>query len=196
MSLKHTPKAVETAFIRNQKCSPLLRLPTEMRNKICDLVLAKQYIHIHYKPHVHRYRQKNHVRYKEHIPGGWLHEAYPEDEFTSSREKQYKMKRTSQLTILSGVCRQLYHDTALYHFSGNIFSFGNSWEMKKFLKERQGVQKRAIKRMYIGGSITKTLQKELKGLHTVYRPYVGSAEQVIWEGLGVQVIFTRKERIF
>jgi len=112
-----------TRFMRKQTSSSLLRLPSKIKSRIYELVLANRVIHV----------SRKHIRFNgKVVPGDgvWYHEAFYEDGYKFFSDKN----RTSNLTLLSGVCRQLYHETSLYPFSGNILVF-NSLVDKKFVSQ-------------------------------------------------------------
>lgn len=135
---------------QNAETSILLRFPPEIRNRIFELVLGGQYLMIHYKPHEHRWRQKNGERYKEHIKGGWCCGSFPERiaRQALTQGEELPALNASPPTVISRVCRQIYNETALCVLSASILSFGNMWEIKKFLAMQRPIQRRSIQRIH------------------------------------------------
>ena len=74
---------------------------------------------------------------------------------------------TRGLTLLSGVCRQLYHETALLPYQLNTWSFENTHVMERFVvKERRlsRFQRRALHTLFVEGSLNPAMEKFFGGL--------------------------------
>ncbi|KAF2830992.1 hypothetical protein CC86DRAFT_272702, partial [Ophiobolus disseminans] len=113
--LNITPKGHEREL--NNQASPLLRLPSEIRNKIWHLVLGGKLIRDT------RYGIRDHS----------VLMLRP-----CEREKPFELLRT---------CRQIYAETALLPFSANTFSWNLSNQMKSSLsafRKFQGNQLREV----------------------------------------------------
>ncbi len=166
---------------QNKNSSPFLRLPCDIKIKIYTLVLGNRHLRIDYQPHVHRWRQKNYERFKEHIPGG-LYDSVAEPLISQSigsckeRDHHYNRphrrsgNRVVQAFSINRTCRQIYDDTKLLYYELNTFSFDNDWAMKKWMKTLAPVQKRAIRYLVLPQKLdlAKYISKDLSGLRTVY----------------------------
>lgn len=74
------------------------------------------------------------------------------------------------MTLLSPVCRQLYHETALLPYKLNAWSFENKYVMERYvLKEKRLPlpQRRAIHTLYVNGTLSKSLEKFFGGLKVI-----------------------------
>jgi hypothetical protein len=93
--------------VRNQQESPLLRLPAEIRNAICELVLGGLRLHVICVPP--RWARSCHVAAR--------------DENTQSG-----FKELHKLTALTLVCRQLYAETNILPFKLNsVYIFSDTF---------------------------------------------------------------------
>jgi hypothetical protein len=174
--------------------SPFLRLPFDITHKIYKLALGGRHIEIHYQPHVHRWRQKNKQRFKEHIPGG----LYCRVISGSDRQRGGDFFKQRGVYPIARTCRQIYYDTALFYYSLNKFSFDNEWVMKKWMKSLVPVQKRAITRLVLPGTfdVVRYILKDLNRLKTVEAnlKWITSESQMkeftaLWNGRGISVVF-------
>lgn len=138
---------------------PFLRLPAELRNRIYDLCLGYQSLHIRYQPYSHENRQYQGERYHIVRKGGLYCRAAPYWEEGCPLEggtRPHDMERGQGTTeaeevatrlwrfALLRVCRQTYRETALLPYTLNSFSFDNAWVLRKFLKNIKPVHKRVI----------------------------------------------------
>ena len=121
------------SFEYNETLCPLLCLPGNIRNLIYSCIYHPRYARIRYEPHEHRRRQKNNVKFVEHIVGGqwvmWCSEA------AFLANGRLVPDRWGPAPIWRA-CRRLNDETSLFLYSSNIFTWGNIWEMRHWLKER------------------------------------------------------------
>jgi hypothetical protein len=176
----------------------LLRLPWDVKYKIYKLVLSIVDVMIAYVPHEHRWRRKNGVRFKEHIPGGlcWITIGRNDVEHKGD---PYKRRGAP---LIARTCRQIFQDTALWYYSTTKFSFDNEWVMKKWMKSLAPYQKRAITRLVLHGisDLPKYISKDMRGLRKVYVKYsrFPSKEETeymkmittLWEDRGISAVFS------
>ncbi|KAJ0106957.1 hypothetical protein J7T55_011052 [Diaporthe amygdali] len=159
----------------NRLTSPLLRLPYELRLQIYELVLGDRQIHIFFVPWQHKQRIKNGQPYTETIKGGFRYEVLQkrEDPWKTDRKSLRKLASPSpeaQITLLSGVCRQLYHETALLPQQMNTWSFETAHAMERYiLKENRMplMQRRAVQTLYCKERLPKVLEKKFGGLKAI-----------------------------
>ncbi|KKY31089.1 hypothetical protein UCDDA912_g08967 [Diaporthe ampelina] len=162
----------------NRLLSPLLRLPFELRLQIYQLVLGDRQIHIFFVPWQHKQRIKNGQTYMETIKGGFRYEVLEkrQDPWKVDRRDLRKLPSDSsdspdaQITLLSGVCRQLYHETALLPQQMNTWSFETMHVMERYiLKENRMplMQRRAVQTLYCKDRLPKVLEKKFGGLKAI-----------------------------
>lgn len=84
-------------------------------------------------------------------------------------EAGIQLDKDNRLTLLSGVCRQLYHETALLPHRLNTWSFENMHVMEKYIKENKIPlqQRRAIHTIWCKERIPKALQQKFAGLEVI-----------------------------
>lgn len=148
--------------------SPLLRLPGELRNRIYELVLDVGQVHVLYKRWGHRARKDGKLGY-ETIEGGFHCQVL------DRRQDPWAPRPTGGpprkgMTLLSGVCRQLYHETSALPFGLNYWSFENVGVMDRlFIKEKRmtRAQRRAIKTLYSELPLTVSHDKVFENLEVV-----------------------------
>ncbi len=116
---------------RNATVSPLLRLPSEIRNRIYGFVFGVHRLYIDYNPHEHNHKINEGRRERIHVPGGLYHLA------GVGLDKKICIR-------LLRVCRQTYEEAALLPYTLNTFHFANIWVDRRFKKESKPVQRRAI----------------------------------------------------
>jgi hypothetical protein len=176
----------------NRLNSPLLRLPFELRLQIYRNVLGDRQIHIFFVPWQHKQRIKNGQAYTETIKGEFRYEVL------EKRQDPWKVDRrdlrkqhprdlinprgptvaaaaaddddTPQITLLSGVCRQLYLETALLPHQLNTWSFETMNVMERYiLKENRMplMQRRAVQMLYCKERLSKALEKKFGGLKVI-----------------------------
>ncbi|KAH8882949.1 hypothetical protein GQ53DRAFT_883776 [Thozetella sp. PMI_491] len=148
----------------NRDDSPFLRLPPEIRNRIYELLLSVGQINVHYVPWVHKSKTQS-------TKGGFGCQLLRREQnpFTPKRDGQpgAGAGRIRGLTLLSGVCRQLYHETVLLPYQLNAWSFENNYVMERFvLKERRlsRFQRRAIHTLYVKDGLNPAMEKFFGGL--------------------------------
>ena len=116
---------------RNATVSPLLRLPSEIRNRMYNVVFGAHRLHIDYRPHEHIRQVIEGRRDRIHVPGGLYHFA--------------GVGLDQKICIgLLRVCRQTYEEAALLPYTLNTFRFTNDWVRRRFEKESKPVHKRAV----------------------------------------------------
>lgn len=102
--------------------------------------------------------------------------AYKQDPWASGVEQLWQTGVSSahvtgiRLTLLSGVCRQLYHETALLPQSLNTWSFESVHMMERYIL-REGrmplQQRRAIEILYCKERLPRELRNKFKGLKAI-----------------------------
>ncbi|KAK0670296.1 hypothetical protein QBC41DRAFT_318230 [Cercophora samala] len=168
--------------------SPLLRLPPELRNRIYELVLSVGQIQVIFKRYQFRAisngtsNNNTHRPLYETVPGGFgcvllgreenpwptahLHKSVP----AAEREKAPCYHWPRGMTLLSPVCRQLYHETVLLPYRLNAWSFRSYAVMDRFLVRERRLPKShrgAIRVLYSKCVLTAAVEKMLGGLEMV-----------------------------
>ncbi|KUI55066.1 hypothetical protein VP1G_02402 [Cytospora mali] len=162
----------------NRQVSPLLRIPIELRLQIYELVLGDRQIHVFYVPWQHKRRIKNGQAYTETIKGGFRYEVLHKKQDPWALEPKQLRKSAAlppaslgtRITLLSGVCRQLYHETSLLPQQMNTWSFENLHVMERYiLKENRMplMQRRAAQTLYCKEKLPKALEKKFGGLKAI-----------------------------
>ncbi|KAF4416762.1 hypothetical protein CFRS1_v004019 [Colletotrichum fructicola] len=113
-------------YALNASTSPLLLLPPEIRNKIYALLLAHRRIHVLHAPRAHP--PKFHCLTLRASANPWTH------------KRRHVLSRG--MTLLAGVCRQLYRETDLIPYRECVWSWGSVAVMERFLvaERRLGIQ--------------------------------------------------------
>ncbi|KAK0742094.1 hypothetical protein B0T21DRAFT_381792 [Apiosordaria backusii] len=166
--------------------SPLLRLPPELRNRIYELVLSVGQIQVIFKKYQFRVINNGTIGNSrptyETLPGGFgclildreenpwptahLHKSVPPAE----REKASIYTWGRGMTLLSPVCRQLYHETVLLPYRLNAWSFRSIAVMDRFLVKERRLPKShrgAIRVLYSQCVLTAAVEKLFAGLEVV-----------------------------
>ena len=155
----------------NRQASPLLRLPAEIRIRIYELVLGNKQIYITYKPWQHKRRIKQSQLYYETIAGGFRYQLLqPEQNPWHGPRNNTALSSNARITLLSGVCRQLYHETALLPQKLNPWSFENTWVMERFIMREDHLtllQRRAIHVLWCREHLTKAMEKKFGSLQVI-----------------------------
>lgn len=161
----------------NRAQSPFLRLPYELRLLIYELVLGHRQIHIRFVPwRQHKHHTKNGAVYTDTVKGRFHHEILDQRQDPWAIEAERLPRATlpcqedNSLTLLSGVCRQLYHETALLPYRLNTWSFENMHVMGKYIIKENKMplqQRRAIHTIWCKERIPKALQQKLAGLEVI-----------------------------
>lgn len=76
----------------------------------------------------------------------------------------------ARLTLLSGVCRQLYHETSLLPQKLNTWSFETAHLMERYILKENRMplqQRRALQMLYCRERLQKDVQKKLKWLKVI-----------------------------
>ncbi|KAL2156676.1 hypothetical protein VTH82DRAFT_1421 [Thermothelomyces myriococcoides] len=163
-------------WTRNQQSSPLLRLPPELRNQIFELVLNVGQINVCFKRWEHRLRTKpgsTGQRHYETIEGGFYCRILERNQNPWRAHHDDGPPPRRGMTLLSPVCRQLYHETALLPFRLNAWSFESLRVMDRFVMKEKRLprqQRRAIRLLY-----TQTV------LPTPVEKYFGALEVIVLE---------------
>lgn len=78
-------------------------------------------------------------------------------------------RRSSGVTLLSGVCRQLYHETAVLPFKLNVLSFVGPRLVERYLKERRMSlrQRRAVRTLFAREKASASVEKSFGGLKVI-----------------------------
>ncbi|KAH6857035.1 hypothetical protein B0I37DRAFT_304227 [Chaetomium sp. MPI-CAGE-AT-0009] len=159
-------------WTRNQQLSPLLRLPPELRNQIFELVLAVGQINVCFKKWGRRVQIKNGQRHYETITGGFYCRILGKDQnpWVGSKANATEPPPRRGMTLLSPVCRQLYHETVLLPFRLNVWSFESLHVLDRFvIKEKRlpRPHRRAIRLLYAQGLLPKSAAKYFGGLKVI-----------------------------
>lgn len=164
----------------NRLVSPLLRLPFELRLQIYRLVLGDRQIHIFFVPWQHKKCIEKGQEYTETTKGRFRYEVLEkrQDPWEADRRNLRKQLPSDpsgspgaqQITLLSGVCRQLYLETALLPHQMNTWSFETMHVMERYiLKENRMplMQRRAVQTLYCKDRLPKVLEKKFGGLKAI-----------------------------
>ncbi|KAK4234954.1 hypothetical protein C8A03DRAFT_46805 [Achaetomium macrosporum] len=155
---------------RNQQSSPLLRLPPELRNRIYELVLDVGQINVRFKKWEHRQRTRNGQRYYETIEGGFWCLILDREQNPWRAPKGAYPPAARGMTLLSPVCRQLYHETVLLPFRLNAWSFESLHVMDRYVLKEKRLPKphrRAIRLLYAQTVLPAAMEKYFGGLEVV-----------------------------
>ncbi|KAK3688693.1 hypothetical protein B0T22DRAFT_160874 [Podospora appendiculata] len=169
---------------RNQRLSPLLRLPPELRNRIYELLLSVGQINVRYKRWEHRIRtdssnssssssnrSHNQRPLYDTIEGGfWCRLLAREQDPWQQQPPPAAHMHGTGMTLLSPVCRQLYHETALLPYSLNAWSFESAHVMERYVIKEKRLplpQRRAIRLLYSQHVLTAHVEKFFGGLEVV-----------------------------
>ncbi|KAF3767953.1 hypothetical protein M406DRAFT_329002 [Cryphonectria parasitica EP155] len=175
----------------NQSRSPLLRLPYELRLQIYELLLGDRQIHIRFVPWQYKRRVKRGNTDKETVKGHFRYEVLPkrQDPWASGVNQLWENAATSlqaagaRLTLLSGVCRQLYDETALLPQKLNIWSFESMHMMERYILKDNRMhlhQRKAIEVLYCREKLPKDVHKKLKWLKAIVWK---DGEKLRWQDL-------------
>lgn len=171
----------------NRAQSPFLSLPYELRLHIYELVLGGRQIHIRFVPWRHHKRQtKIGTVYTDTVKGKFRHDILGRKKDPWGIEAEMLRRATNhhrpgpeagtqpdednRLTLLSGVCRQLYHETSLLPHRLNTWSFENMHIMEKYIIKENKMplqQRRAIHTIWCKERIPKALQQKFSGLEVI-----------------------------
>lgn len=169
---------IKAIINRNASTSPLLKLPSELRDRIFRLVVGDQLIHIKWIHHGGCSPAK--LYYATCVASVSEHEAYKEfssgynnipsidspEYYTSTCEGRHekcrlwdkygktpmiKEKRQPRLLDLSmlGASRQMYEEANLLLWSTNTFSFEDPVSFDKFMNKLTSLQKKKLTKMHI-----------------------------------------------
>ena len=155
---------------RNRRLSPLLRLPPELRNRIYELVLDVGQINVCFKKWEHKARTRNGQRYYETVGGGFWCRILAKDQNPWGGPKAPSAPPRRGLKLLSPVCRQLYHETALLPFRLNAWSFESLHVMDRFVMKEKRLalpHRRAIRMLYSQTVLPAPVEKYFGGLEVV-----------------------------
>lgn len=139
---------------------------------------------------------------RETIKGHFRYEVLPkkQDPWAPGVEQLWEANTSSldltgaRLTLLSGVCRQLYHETALLPQKLNTWSFETMHLMERyFLKENKMPlqQRRALQTLYCRDRMPKDLHKKLKWLKVIIWK---DGDNLRWQDLDIFPEITWKDR--
>lgn len=162
----------------NRKVCPLLRIPSELRLQIYELVLGNRQIHVFFVPWQHKRRIKDGQTYTETIKGGFRYEVLKKKQDPWDRDPKKLRKSAaspldslgSTITLLSGVCRQLYHETSLLPQQMNTWSFENLHVMERYILRENRMpllQRRAVQTLYCKEKLPRALVKKFGGLKAI-----------------------------
>ncbi|KAF1949087.1 hypothetical protein CC80DRAFT_599207 [Byssothecium circinans] len=100
---------------RNRKVSPLLKLPSELRNKIFDEAQTYGIIAIFQKGGSKHWRNRD-----------YYNKCLPSTHFDPPGEKETCEATPATCTNISLVCRQFYHEVNILFYRHNTFTFDNN----------------------------------------------------------------------
>lgn len=143
-----------------------------MRIRIYELVLGGRQIHIHWVPWQHKRRITNGQAHTETISGGFRYDVLKtkQNPWECNRKQTGCLGTDDRITLLSGVCRQLYHETALLPQKLNYWSFENTHVMERYILKENRMplqQRRAVQTIYCKERLSKALEKKFGGLKTI-----------------------------
>ncbi|KAL2129644.1 hypothetical protein VTI74DRAFT_7501 [Chaetomium olivicolor] len=173
MLLKSFPKEGTREFElweRNQQLSFLLRLPAELRNRIYELVLNVGQINVRFKKWEHKPRTRNGQRYYKTTEGGFWCRILDRDQNPWRESKASDCPSPRGMTLLSPVCRQLYHETVLLPFRLNAWSFESLAVMDRYVIKEKRLplpHRRAIRLLYSPTVLPAPVEKFFGGLEVV-----------------------------
>ncbi|KAK1758920.1 hypothetical protein QBC47DRAFT_370755 [Echria macrotheca] len=157
-------------WIKNRQESPLLRLPGEIRNQIYSLVLSVGHINVRFKKWEYYQRSRNGKEFYTPVnPGGFYCRVLDE-----RQDPWFALGEPSNIqrgmTLLSGVCRQLYQETAVLPFALNIWSFESHAVMERLVIKEDRFSKaqcRAVRAMYAETLLPVALDKAFLNIETL-----------------------------
>lgn len=158
---------------QNQRRSPLLRLPPELRNRIYELVLDVGQVNVGFKRWEHRLRTPHGRRAFDTIEGGFCCRVLGRDEnpWRPSKPPVPGDPAPSRgMTLLSPVCRRLYHETTLLPYTLNAWSFASRHVMERYVMKEKRLplpQRRAIHTLYSQHVLPWAVEKYLGGLKVI-----------------------------
>ncbi|KAK3390017.1 hypothetical protein B0H63DRAFT_446172 [Podospora didyma] len=159
----------------NRTNSPLLRLPEDVRKQIYKLLLDIGQIKFDFGPHPMSRNKLN--RWHCRVLPAPLDRLYPlasVPHWTSSVKVRPERAQWG-MQLLSGVCRQMYMDTATLPFEFNVIAFENPQLMHRLLFD-DGINNRklhdrylgAIRRLFFNGTMTPEQRKFLPELKEIW----------------------------
>lgn len=154
----------------NRQISPLLRIPIELRLQVYELVLGDRQIHVFFVPWQHKRRTKDGQAHIEIIKGGFRYEVLRLKQDPWALDSKQMRHSEKSITLLSGVCRQLYHETSLLPQQMNTWSFQNLHVMERYILRENRMpllQRRAIHTLYCKERLPKALEKKFGGLKAI-----------------------------
>lgn len=175
--------------------------------QIYQLLLGDRQTHIRFVPwHIRRQakRGKAAAADQESATGHFRYEALPykQNPWIPGIEKLWVAATAlprdamaeARLTLLSGVCRQLYHETALLPQILNTWSFENIHMMERYILKENRMplhQRRAVEIMYCRDRLPQDLRNKFKGLKVIVWK---DNENLRWQELDVFPETTWKDR--
>lgn len=135
-------------------------------------------------PWQHKRRIKNGQAYTETIRGGFQYEVLEKKQDPWELDSKQKLRDSAAMppaapvrtgtgmgiTLLSGVCRQLYHETSLLPQQMNAWSFENLHVMERYILRENKMpllQRRAVQTLYCKEKLPKALEKKFGGLKAI-----------------------------
>lgn len=163
---------ITLSFAENETQSPLLRLPAELRWAIYEHMLGDKTICVRFASHKWTKSQRSGTKqwvYETH--GGFHCTVFNGREANPFLLGSGKSIGTGGFTLLSGVCRQLYQETATLPFQLNTLAFESPLVMERYLMKERRLSlplRRAIKTLFVRvDRPPKTIEKYLGSLNTV-----------------------------
>ncbi|KAF2186894.1 hypothetical protein K469DRAFT_686121 [Zopfia rhizophila CBS 207.26] len=123
---------------KNQEQSPLLAMPPELRNKIFEYVYDGTNVFIAESVSLHAsYRRCGRICYPT---TAWV----LSEGVTHPGPYAIRPANAKSLTLISGTCRQIYHETVMLPFAKCNFHFDNPIGYNSWMRDRLPVQRRSI----------------------------------------------------
>lgn len=186
-------------------------MPYELRLAIYELVLGQRQIHISFKPwepstntkgrrklQNKKTTQGTSTQGNEMIKGHFKYAFLPlrQDPWLWDTAADGLQSHDDQrITLLSGVCRQLYHETAVLPHRLNAWSFQSTHLMERFFLKDNVMplfQRKAIQTLYCKDRLAKEVKAKLRGIKIiVWKDHRG---RLRWQDLQVFPETTWKDR--
>ena len=198
------------SYAQNRACSPLLKLPAEIRQMIYEYALGNKCIFVKHTPPFGSQRQEYGIGERTHtVRGGFHCTVYDKqvNPYTVLAFAHNPPEAEEGFTLLSRVCRQLYQETATLPYELNVLAFQSQTVFDRyFIKERRLSLplRRAIRTLFLREhSVSNTMRKYLGGVQLVrvdFARYV--MEYDLQEGSETklqksptELVYERRERI-
>lgn len=164
-----------------------------MRLQIYALLLGDRQIHIRFVPWQYKRPVKRSKVDKETVKGHFRYEVLPkrQDPWAPGVEQLWETTTaasnaaSARMTLLSGVCRQLYNETSLLPHKLNAWSFESMHLMERYILRDNRMplhQRKVVEVLYCRERLPKDLQKKFKGLKAIVWK---DGEKLRWQDLEI-----------